>query len=295
MPSVITATTVVALEHALRVPQGWLLSHDTVPWRAPGSDAGSTGGREGGDDLAARISPARCVEIGPHATRLREELGLSLAEVARACAVSRPTLVQWEQGTFPRALTVERLRAWERALLLTPDDLLTFPPAHPRVRDGRWRVVVEADTFEMAILRVAECLATRGRNLFRLGQPLEARASRDADLLAHRYGIGPRRRWPLIDVAVTYGITLAHAQQTIARMIAQAAQFEFDISVLDAIEEAGATGRSSTTPVVDFRTRELLGASLSMVRAAAFASEILSRRIAVADESLAEWCTTNPQ
>ena len=98
--------------------------------------------------------------------------------------------MQWEKGTFPKALTVECLRAWERALLLTSDHLLTPLAAHPRVCDGRWCAVVEADTLEAAIYRVAECLATCGRNLIRLKQTLDARAARDGELLAHRYGIG---------------------------------------------------------------------------------------------------------
>lgn len=243
-----------------------------------GFDDGLTVAREGGGGLQARIPPARCGKIGLHARRLREELGLSLAEVARACAVSSPTLVQWEQGTFPKALTIERIRAWERALLLKQDQLLAPPAAHPRVRDGRWRVVIEADTLETAIRRVAECLATRGRNLVRQDQPLDSRACRDADLLAHRYGISTHR-WPLIEVAVTYGMTLSHAHQTIAGMISRAAQFEFDIPVLDSIGAATAARLSSTTAFADLHMRDLLGPSLSMEQAAAFAIEILARRI----------------
>lgn len=286
MPCVITATTVVALENALRVSQGWLFSNDMVSLPDPGFDDGLTVAREGEGDLQARIPPARFGKIGLHARRLREELGLSLAEVARACAVSSPTLVQWEQGTFPKALAIERIRAWERALLLAPDQLLVPPAAHPGVRDGRWRVVIEAETLETAIRRVAECLATRGRNLVRPEQPLDAQAGRNADLLAHRYGIGTRR-WPLIDVAVAYGITLSHAHQTIAGMITRAAQFKFEIAVLDSIVEASAASLPSTTAVAGGRMRDLLGPSLSMERAAAFASEIVSRRIADADAHIA--------
>lgn len=140
-------------------------------------------------------------------------------------------------------------------------------------------MVVEAETLETAIRRVAECLATRGRNLVRPEQPLEAKVGRDAELLAHRYGIGTRR-WPLIDVAVAYGITLSHAHQTVAGMIARAAQFEFEIAVLDAIVVASAAGLPSMTAVTDRRMHDLLGPSLTMERAAAFASEILSWRIA---------------
>jgi hypothetical protein len=197
--------------------------------------------------------------------------------------------LQWEQGTFPKALTAARLRAWARALLLAPDQLLAPPATHPGVRDGRWRVVVEAETLETAIRRVTECLATRGRNLVRPAQPLEANAGRDADLLAHRYGIGTRR-WPLIDVAVAYGITLSHAHQTVAGMIARAAPFEFDIAVLDAIVKNGAAGPSSTCAGADVRVRELLGPTLSMEHAAAFTGEILSRRIACADARMAVAC-----
>lgn len=293
-PNAIATATVNALEAALQLPQGWLLSRDTEPLPDPVFNSGSAGAREGGGDFQERIPPARCREIGPHARRLREQLGLSVAEVARACAVSNPTLLQWEQGTFPKALTVAHLRNWERALLLAPDQLLTPPAAHPGVRDGRWHVVVEAQTLEAAIRRVAECLATRGRNLVRPEQPLDAQTGRNADLLAHRYGIGTHR-WPLIDIAVTYGITLSHAHQTIVGMIARATQFEFDIAVLDSIVEAGAAGLSSTTAVDDSRMHDLLGPSLSMERAAAFASEILFRRIASADARVAMACTSVPK
>ncbi|MFM0074440.1 helix-turn-helix domain-containing protein [Paraburkholderia sediminicola] len=289
-PDTVATATVKTLEAALQVPQGWLLSRDMEPLPDPGFNAGGAAAREGGGDLQTRIPQARCREIGPHARRLREELGLSVAEVARACAVSNPTLLQWEQGTFPKALTAARLRAWERALLLAPDQLLAPPAAHPGLRDGRWRVVVEAETLETAIRRVAECLATRGRNLVRPEQPLDAKAVRNADLLAHRYGIGTRR-WPLIDIAVACGITLSHAHQTIAGMIVRAAQFEFDIVVLD----ASAAGLRSTTAVADRRMRDFLGPSLSMERAEAFTGEILSRRIASADTSMAMTCTSIPK
>ncbi|MFM0613186.1 helix-turn-helix domain-containing protein [Paraburkholderia nemoris] len=293
LPSTIATATLDALEVALQVPQGWLLSHDMQPLPDPVFNAGSAAAREQGGTLQARIPPARCREIGPHARRLREELGLSVAEVAR-CAVSNPTLLQREKGTFPKALTAERLRAWERALLLAPDQLLAPPAAHPGLRDGRWRVVIEAETLETAIRRVAECLATGGRNLVRPEQPLDAKAVRNADLLAHRYGIGAHR-WPLVDVAVAYGITLSHAHQTIAGMIVRAAQFEFDIAVLDALVEASAAGLPSTTAVADRRMRDLLGPSLSMERAAAFTSEVLSQRIARADARMAAACTSIPQ
>ena len=294
LPSVIATATVYALEVALQVPQGWLLSDEMEPLPDSAFNAGSAITREQGGDLQSRIPRAWCREIGPHARRLREELGLSVAEVARACAVSTPTLLQWEQGTFPKALSAARLRAWERALLLAPDQLLAPPAAHPGLRDGRWRVVVEAETLETAIRRVAECLATRGRNLVRPEQPLDAKACRDAELLAHRYGIGAHR-WPLIDVAVAYGITLSHAHQTIAGMITRAAQFEFEIAVLDAVVEASAAGRPSTTTVADVYMRDLLGPSLSMERAAAFASEIVSGRIADADARMAVTNTGIPR
>ena len=293
-PNAIATATVDALEGALQAPQGWLLSHDMEPLPDPVFNGGRAAVREQGGDLQARIPPARCREIGPHARRLREELGLSVAEVARACAVSTPTLLQWEQGTFPKALTAARLHAWERALLLAPDQLLAPPAAHPGLRDGRWRVVVKAETLETAIRRVAECLATRGRNLVRPEQPLDAKACRDAELLAHRYGLGTRR-WPLIDVAVAYGITLSHAHQTVAGMIVRAAQFEFEIAVLDAIVEASAAGLPSTTAVADGRMRDLLGPSLSVERAAAFAIEILARRIDGTAARIAVACTSVPK
>ncbi|MFM0665835.1 hypothetical protein [Paraburkholderia sediminicola] len=155
-------------------------------------------------------------------------------------------------------------------------------------------MVVEVDTLETAIRRVAECLATRGRNLVTPEQPLDTKAVRNADLFAHRYGIGAHR-WPLVDVVIAYGITLSHAHQTTAGMIVRAAQFEFDIVVLDAIVEASAAGLPSTIAVADRRMRDLLGPSLSMERAEAFTGEILSRRIASADASMAMTCTSIPK
>ncbi|SOF00979.1 Transcriptional regulator, contains XRE-family HTH domain [Burkholderia sp. OK233] len=110
-PNTIAAAMVNALDTALQAPQGWLLSQDTEPLPVPGFNAGSAVAQEGLSDLQARIPPGQCREIGPHARRLREELRLSVAEMARACAVSSPTLVQWEQGMFPKALTAARLRA----------------------------------------------------------------------------------------------------------------------------------------------------------------------------------------
>ncbi|AXL48633.1 transcriptional regulator [Paraburkholderia caffeinilytica] len=71
-----------------------------------------------------RIPVARCEQIGPHAAQLRKALGPSAAEVARGCGVSSVTLSQWERGAFPKALTGQQLRAWERALLLAPGQLL---------------------------------------------------------------------------------------------------------------------------------------------------------------------------
>jgi hypothetical protein len=82
--------------------------------------------------------------------------------------------------------------------------------------------------------------------------------------------------------------------QNIARMIARAAAFAIEIPMLDSIVEASAAGVSSTA-VADGRMRDLLGSSLSMERAAAFAREILSRRIAGADARRAVACTGIPK
>ncbi|MGF6508557.1 transcriptional regulator with XRE-family HTH domain [Paraburkholderia sp. 32] len=197
-PRTVAAATVDALEAALQVPPGWLLGPGTQPLPDPGLPAADAAARADGDPQS-RIPTARCCEIGPHARRLRSELGLCVAEVARACHVSDATLLRWEQGTFPKALTVARLRGWERALLLAPGQLLAPPASHPGVGDGRWRVTIGTETLEAAIHRVAACLATRGRNLLQPEQPLDAKAARDADLLAHRYGVGAHRR-PLVDL-----------------------------------------------------------------------------------------------
>ncbi|WP_429291464.1 helix-turn-helix domain-containing protein [Paraburkholderia sp. CI3] len=291
-PRTVAAATVNALEAVLQVPPGWLLGPETQPLPDPVFNAADAVARADSDPQS-RIPAARCREIGPHARRLRSELGLCVAEVARACHVSRPTLLQWEQGTFPKALTVARLRGWERALLLAPGQLLAPPASHPGVGDGRWRVTIGTETLEAAIHRVAACLATRGRNLLQPEQPLDAKAARDADLLAHRYGVGAHRR-PLVDLAVSYGIDPSHARQTVARMVARAAGFAFRIPVLDDMLAVGAAGFSFTTAVADGRMRDLLGPSLSMGRAAAFAGEILSRRITGADPGKAVAGTRRP-
>ena len=281
LPGSVAEGMVRALEAALQVPEGWLLGHavqslpelvfNTANAQARGSAC---------DALPTRIPRANCQELGPHARRLRDELGLSVAEVARACRVSHPTLLQWEQGTFPKALTAQQLRAWARAILLAPEQLLALPASHPGGRNGRWCVVIEAETLEGAIHRVAQCLATRGRNLLRPEQPLDKAASRNADLLAHRYGIGGHR-WPLVDVAVSYGMAATDVRKTVAGLITRSAQFAFEIPVLDAIGKAG--GFSPATAAADERVCGLLGSSLSMERAVAFAGEILSCRIAGAD------------
>jgi post-segregation antitoxin (ccd killing protein) len=200
--------------------------------------------------------------------------------------------LQWEEGTFPKALHARRLCAWECALLLAPGQLLAPPASHPRVHDGRWRVIIEAQTLEAAIHRVTACLATRGRNLVRPEQPLDKVASRNADLLGHRYGIGAHRRWPLVDVAVSYGMARADVHKVVARLIARSAQFAFEIPVLDVIMEAGAF--LSTTADADGRMRDLLGPSLSVERAAAFAGEILSQRLTGSDPRMAGACTSIP-
>ncbi|WP_429559807.1 helix-turn-helix domain-containing protein [Paraburkholderia youngii] len=291
-PHTIPAATINALEAVLQVPPGWLLSAGTQPLPDPVFNAADAAARADGDPQS-RIPTARCREIGPHARRLRSELGLCVAEVARACHVADSTLLRWEQGTFPKALTVARLRTWERALLLAPGQLLAPPASHPGVRDGRWRVTIGTETLEAAIQCVAACLATRGRNLLQPEQPLDAKAARDADLLAHRYGVGAHR-WPLADVAVSYGISPSHARLTVARMVARSAGFAFRIPVLDAMLEVGAGGFSFSTAVADGRMRDLLGPSLSRERAAAFAGEILSRRITGADPGMSIAGTSVP-
>ncbi|MEX3966809.1 helix-turn-helix domain-containing protein [Paraburkholderia sp. EG286B] len=249
LPGSVAEGMVRALEAALQVPQGWLLGQEVLPLPEPVFDAAKvqTCG-SGCDGVPTRISRARCHELGPHARRLREELGLSVAEVTQASGVSRPTLLQWEGGTFPKTLTADRLRAWARALLLAPEQLLALPAPHPGVHDGRWCVVIEAETLEDAIHRVAQCLATRGRNLLRPGQPLDKTASRKADLLAHRYGIGAHRG-PLVAVAVPYGMAATEVRKTVARMITRSAQFAFEIPVLDAIAEGEAFRQRPMPPM----------------------------------------------
>jgi transcriptional regulator with XRE-family HTH domain len=282
LPATMAVATLKALEAALQAPQGWLLHPETQLLPDPLFHAANGAVPEGAGDGQMRIPLAQCREIGPHARRLRAELGLTAAEVAGACHVSCPTLSGWERGTFAKALTERRLHAWERALLLAPGQLLAPPALHPKVHHGRWRVLIEAETLEVAIRRVAECLATRGRCLLKPEQPLDPQAARDADLVAHRYGVGAHR-WPLADVAGAYATSLSHAHKIVARTIARRAQFEFEIPVLDALVESDETGISSTIARTGDRLRDLLGSALSMECAVAFAGEILCRRIDGAD------------
>ena len=129
VPGTIAAGTVKALEAALQIPHGWLLSHDAPPLPDPVVISGDEPPcrAAGSAALPMRIPVARCEQIGPHAAQLRKVLGLPAAEVARCCGVSSVTLSQWERGAFPKALTGQQLRAWERALLLAPGQLLESP------------------------------------------------------------------------------------------------------------------------------------------------------------------------
>ncbi|WP_429355064.1 hypothetical protein [Paraburkholderia sp. 32] len=64
--------------------------------------------------------------------------------------------------------------------------------------------------------------------------------------------------------------------------------------MLDDMLAVDAAGFSFTTAVADGRMRDLLGPSLSMERAAAFAGEILSRRITGAEPGKAVAGTRRP-
>ena len=129
VPDTIDAGILKTLEAALQIPEGWLVSQDAPPLPDPAVIAGDVPVRmvAGAGALPVRIPVARCEQIGPHAAQLRKALGLSVAEVARGCGVSTVTLSQWERGAFPKALTGQQLRAWERALLLAPGQLLESP------------------------------------------------------------------------------------------------------------------------------------------------------------------------
>ncbi len=129
VPDTIDAGIVETLEAALQIPEGWLLSQDAPPLPDPVVIAGdaSVCTAAGAEALPVRIPVVRCEQIGPHAAQLRRALGLPVAEVARVCGVSRPTLLRWERGAFPKALTGQQLRAWERALRLAPGQLLESP------------------------------------------------------------------------------------------------------------------------------------------------------------------------
>ncbi len=70
-------------------------------------------------------------------------------------------------------------------------------------------------------------------------------------------------------------------------MIERATEFEFVIPVLDSIVEAAEADPLSTTAAAGDRMRDLLGPSLSLDRADAFAGEMLSRRISDAGVPMA--------
>ncbi|MFD1557469.1 helix-turn-helix domain-containing protein [Paraburkholderia silviterrae] len=129
LPDTIDAGTVKALEAVLQLPQGWLLRQDAPSLPDPVAIAGDVPActPAGSVTLPVRIPVARCEQIGPRAAQLRKALGFSVAEVARGCGVSSVTLSQWERGAFPKALTGQQLRAWERALRLAPGQLLESP------------------------------------------------------------------------------------------------------------------------------------------------------------------------
>ncbi|WP_167337664.1 helix-turn-helix domain-containing protein [Paraburkholderia heleia] len=136
VPDTIDAGTVKALEAALQIPEGWLLRQD-APLPDPVVIRGGVPActAEGSVALPVRIPVACCGQIGPHAAQLRKALGRSVAEVARGCGVSSVTLAQWERGAFPKALTGQQLRAWERALLLSPGQLLESPEGKANASD----------------------------------------------------------------------------------------------------------------------------------------------------------------
>jgi transcriptional regulator with XRE-family HTH domain len=274
IPRSIATRRLQLLEAALQVPQGWLLGHDAEPVPSAVSGLGIAMLPIEAHTGHVNRQTGSAMDIGRQAARLRMELGLEVPEVANACHQLSATLREWEQGTFRVALTGERLRAWETALRLAPGQLLAPPASHPLVHRGRWHVVIEAQTVEMSIHRVAQCLATRGRNLIQPLQPLKPRAERDAALLAHRY-TSDRHRQPLIDVAVLHGITLNHAHQTIARMIERAALFEFDIPVLAPFLLAGEEGAQPVIAISDGCTKAQLGPTLRVRDVARFVREIL--------------------
>ncbi|WP_321867140.1 helix-turn-helix domain-containing protein [Paraburkholderia tropica] len=122
----VAAETVKALEAALQIPDGLLLSPDAPPL----PDSVVTNGRasacvlDGLVALPVRIPVARGEQIGPPAAQLREVRGLSTAAVARVCGVAGATLSQWERAAFPKALTGKQLLARERALQLPAGELL---------------------------------------------------------------------------------------------------------------------------------------------------------------------------
>jgi hypothetical protein len=113
VPDTVAAGTVKALEAALQIPEGWLLSPDTPPLPDPvvTNCRASACVLDGLVSLPVRIPVARCEQIGPQAAQLRKARGLSTAAVARDCGVASATLSQWERAAFPKALTGKQLLA----------------------------------------------------------------------------------------------------------------------------------------------------------------------------------------
>ena len=92
-----------------------------------------TAGERGDDDVQARVSG--------RLRTLRNERGLTLAEVAAAAGMDPSTLSRLESGA--RRLTLDHLPPLARALGVRADDLLGAPPVEdprvrsaPRTRDG---------------------------------------------------------------------------------------------------------------------------------------------------------------
>lgn len=102
---------------------------------------------------AVGTRPASGEPLGKRLNRLRREAGLTLADVAAALSVSKPTVWAWEKGKA-RPLP-ERLEAIAAALGVTPDVLADGPEATGAVpaiiEDYRKRIAEACGTTPAAV------------------------------------------------------------------------------------------------------------------------------------------------
>lgn len=120
--------------------QGFTPGVPTRPLESPLAGGPLQGGAAAGEGLGSRLN------------RLRREAGLTLADVASALGVSKPTVWAWEKGKA-RPLP-ERLDAIAAALGVDPEVLAAAPPAHEIegvIADCRARIAAACGTAPEAV------------------------------------------------------------------------------------------------------------------------------------------------